>query len=197
MPPKTIFNEEEVIKAAFELAVEGGINIISARKIADKLKSSTAPVYSTFESMDLLKTEVFKRAQKLMLDYATKPYTGSIFLNMGTGYALFARDYQKLYRSIFLDNEISEDMLQNFMNQLTGEMKKDDMLQHLPEAEQLSVMDRMAIFTHGYAAFICAGYYKDVSRQDIIKAMYDMGRDVIGHALYRHGKTEYIQQKEK
>ena len=197
MPPKTVFNEEEVVKAALDLAIEGGIHILSARKIADRLNSSTAPVYSTFESMDILKTEILERAQKLMFEYATRPYTSSIFLNMGTGYALFARDYQQLYRSIFLDDDVSEDMLQNFMGQLTGEIKKDDMLKHLPEDEQLAVMDRMAIFTHGYAAFICAGFYKDVSKQDIIKAMYEMGRDVIGHALYRHGKTEFIQQKEQ
>ena len=96
----------------------------------------------------------------------------------------------------FLDS-MSENMLHNFMGQLTTEMKKDDLLKHLPEKEQLSVMNRMMIFTHGYASFICAGFYKNVSKQDIIKSMYEMGSDVIGHALYRHGKTEYLENKEK
>jgi AcrR family transcriptional regulator len=197
MPPKTVFNEEEVVNAAFELAIEGGINILSARKIAEKLHSSTAPVYSTFESMDLLKEAVLKRAKNLMFEYATRSYTSSIFLNMGTGYALFARDYKQLYRSIFLDNDGTTEMLHDFMSNLTDEMIKDDMMKHLPQEEQNSVMERMSIFTHGYAAFICAGFMKDVSKQDVIKAMYDMGRDVIGHALYRNGKEEYINQKEQ
>ncbi len=192
MPPKTVFNEEEVINAAFDLAVKGGINILSARKIADKLHSSTAPVYSTFESMELLKEAVLSKSKDLMFDYATKPYTSSIFLNMGTGYALFARDYKELYKSIFLENEGSTEMLHDFMERLKGEMIKDDMMKHLPEDERNSVMERMSIFTHGYAAFICAGFLREVSKQDIIQAMYNMGRDVIGHALYRNGKEKYI-----
>lgn len=197
MPPKTVFNEEEVINAAFDLAVEGGIHVLSARKVAEKLHSSTAPVYSTFASMDLLKDAVLHKAKDLMFEYATRSYTSSIFLNMGTGYALFARDYKELYRSIFLENEGTAEMLQDFMAKLNQEMIKDDMMKHLPVDEQLSVMERMSIFTHGYAAFICAGFMHEVSKQDIIKAMYDMGRDVIGHALYRHGKEEYIKLKEQ
>ncbi len=196
MPPKIVFNEEEVIKAAYELALEGGIGILSARKIADKLNSSTAPVYSTFHSMDILKQKVIEQVKNLILSYVKGSYTKSIFLNMGTGYALFARDYQQLYRSMFLDS-ISENMLEYFMEQLTEEMKKDDLLKHLPEEEQLSVMSRMIIFTQGYASFICVGYYENLSKQDIIQFMYEMGRDVIGHALYRHGKTEFIPEEKK
>ena len=62
MPPKTIFLREDVINAAFELVKKSGFRDFTARKIAEELNSSTAPVYSCFNSMDELKEEEIGRA---------------------------------------------------------------------------------------------------------------------------------------
>ena len=51
MPPKVTFTKEDVIQAAFEIVQKRGVKLFTARRIAKKLKSSTAPVYSHFKSM--------------------------------------------------------------------------------------------------------------------------------------------------
>jgi len=40
--------------------------------------------------MDELKLEVLGRAETMMLEYARRPNTSSVFLNMGTGLTEFA-----------------------------------------------------------------------------------------------------------
>ena len=55
MPPVEKFSREKVISAAFELVRKHGMGKLSARSVAHRLGSSTAPVYNHFSSMPELK----------------------------------------------------------------------------------------------------------------------------------------------
>lgn len=188
MPPKITFTRDDVIDAAFNIVREEGLRDLSARKIADHLGSSTAPVYSCFDSMDDLKLAVLGRAEAMMLEYARRPYTSSVFLNMGTGLTEFARDNRALFHAMFLENNDSLEIINSFYRSLSDEVMKDDLVSTIPEGERREVMRRMAIFTHGFAAMVCVGLVKDVDKKFIIKTMYDMGRDVIDCAFRKHEK---------
>ena len=188
MPPKITFTREDVVDAAFDIVREGGLKDLSARKIAEHLNSSTAPVYSYFASMDELKLAVLGRAEAMMLEYARRPYTSSVFLNMGTGLTEFARDNRALFHAMFLENNDSLEIINSFYRSLSDEVMKDDLVSTIPEGERREVMRRMAIFTHGFASMVCVGLVKDVDKKFIIKTMYDMGRDVIDCAFRKHEK---------
>ena len=118
MPPKVQFTREDVIQAAFDFVREQGIKKLSARKVAQMLKSSTAPVYSHFKSMKELEMEVLRKAKDLLLQYTRSSYTDRVFLNMGTGYAVFAREHSELFRAIFLGRETYTDIVEEFLNTL-------------------------------------------------------------------------------
>ena len=60
--PKVKFDREEIINTTFELLKNDGIRGISARNIAKKMKSSTAPIYAHFENIAVLKKEVINMA---------------------------------------------------------------------------------------------------------------------------------------
>ncbi len=187
MPPKTVFSRDDVVNAAFEIVKKGGLNDLSARRIAEELNSSTAPVYSCFKSMDELRNEVFNKAEEMMIEYTTRPYTRSVFLNMGTGLALFARDNRELFRALLLEGSETRTVLKKFLKFLRDELVKDDLISKLPEKDRNEVMRRMAIFTHGFASLICVGLIDDVNKNMAIKTMYDMGRDVIDYAFIKAG----------
>jgi len=189
MPPKVTFTRDDVIDAAFNIVREEGLRDLSARKIAEHLNSSTAPVYSYFASMDELKLEVLGRAETMMLEYARRPYTSSVFLNMGTGLTEFARDNSALFHAMFLENNDSLAIINSFYRSLYDEVMKDDLVSKIPPRERKEVMRRMAIFTHGFASMVCVGLVKDVDKKFIIKTMYDMGRDVIDCAFRKHEKA--------
>jgi len=54
MPRKTVYTKDDVIRAACDLVEECGLSCLTARAVANKLHSSTAPVYSNFNTMDEL-----------------------------------------------------------------------------------------------------------------------------------------------
>jgi len=187
MAPKTIYSRDDIIRAAFKLVRKSGFRDFSARKVADEFNASTAPVYSYFSSMDELKSEVLLNAEKLMLDYTMEPYTKSVFLNMGTGLVLFAQENRELFRALLLESGETRVLLKNFLKALISELDRDELVSLLPPKERKEVMNRMAIFTHGFASLICVGILDEVSRKEAIKTMYDMGRDVIETALLKAG----------
>ena len=190
MPPKATFNRDDIIITAFEIVKKSGFKDFSTRKIADELHSSTAPVYSYFSSMDDLKTEVLNCAENLMLEYTLKPYTKSVFLNMGTGLVLFAQENRELFRALLLESGETKSMLEKFLKALTVELDRDELVSLLPEKEREEVMNRMAIFTHGFASLLCVGLIDEVSKNTAIKTMLNMGRDVIDAALKKAGINE-------
>ncbi len=190
MPPKAVFNREDIVTTAFEIVKKSGFRDFSARKIADELNSSTAPVYSYFSSMDDLKEQVLERAEKLMLEYTMKPYTKSVFLNMGTGLVLFSQENRELFRALLLDSGETRAMLENFLKALTNELDRDELISLLPDKERREVMNRMSIFTHGFASLLCVGLIDEVSKNTAIKTMLNMGRDVVDAAFKKAGLEE-------
>jgi AcrR family transcriptional regulator len=179
MPPKTVFTKDDVVTAAFEVVQQQGIKALTAREVAKKLKSSTAPVYSNFESMKLLEREVIKKARDLNLEYMTRPYTKRVFLNMGVGYAIFAREQCSLFRALYLEKSEHKDILDDLEESMRKEMGKDPRFSSLSDQERFSLLDKMRIFTHGLATMICVGLSEDDSDEYIIKTLVDVGSAVI------------------
>ena len=187
MPPKVMFTRDDVIRAAFEVVKKNGFRDFTARRIAAELKSSTAPVYSSFSSMDELKNELLSRAEKLVLEYTMRPYTKSVFLNMGTGLVLFAQENRELFRSLLMESNDSRVLLNEFLKTILDELKKDELLSLLPEKDRKEVMNRMALFAYGHAALICVGIIDPIDKNTAIRTMYEMGKDVIEVALKKAG----------
>lgn len=60
MPPKKKFSKEQIVEAAFEIAKEEGMSYITIRKVADRLRSSIAPIYVNFDNVEELISVVMK-----------------------------------------------------------------------------------------------------------------------------------------
>ena len=185
MPPKTVFSKDDVMEAALLVVQDQGIKSLTAREVAKRLKSSTAPVYSNFESMGLLEREVIKKAKDLLMEYMSKSYTDRVFLNMGIGYARFARENCALFRALYLETNEYADIHQDLQIEMRNQMSKDPRFTSLAEESRNSLLDKMAIFTHGMATMICVGLAEDSSDQYITNTLIDVGSAVIGAAFER------------
>lgn len=190
MPPKVKFTREDVIKAAFAVVEDQGLKALTARSIASILGSSTAPVYQHFSKMDELALEVIRKTQKLLLDYTSRPYTDRIFLNMGTGVAMFACKHSMLYRALLLEGDNYGDVVGEFLGILEVEMRKDKRFTNLSDSERHKLLEKMWTFTHGLASLICVGLIKDCGQEYIIRTLLDVGGDVIGATLAKHEKRK-------
>ncbi len=195
MPPRVIFNQDAVVEAGFSIVRERGFTELSARMIADRLKSSTGPVYTAFSSMDELKAEVIRKTEDLLMEYAMKKHTKSVFLNMGTGITLFALDNPVLFRSMFMEATGTANIFEDSIRKMAVHLDADELVSQLPAEGRSEVVNKMAIFTYGYASLICTGVIRDVNRKAIIKTMIDMGSDVIESAFKRHVKETGNKQR--
>lgn len=197
MPPKTQYTKEEVTKAAVAVVEKAGLKSLTARSVAAKLGCSTAPVYHHFATMDDLALSVMKETQKALLEYSSRPYTDRVFLNMGTGVALFACQHRRLYRALMLEGDSYRDVIHEFLDVLESEMTKDERFTSLPENERRLLLRKMWTYTHGLASLICVGLIKDCSQDLIIKSLTEVGADVIGATLAKYKNIDKSEKPRK
>lgn len=195
MPPKTIFSKEQIIDAAFDIFKEEGIESITVRKLADRLNSSTAPIYTSFGNVEDIKKQLLDKALILLLEYTEKEYTKDIFLNIGMGLLEFAKEYKTVYRTLFMENTKYKHILKEFDEKNLLQMKKEKQLSIFEENDLVSMLHMMFVYTHGIAALLCAGMLEDESREYFKRVLLEMGDCVIGSFIYRRGLMEKFESE--
>lgn len=103
MAPKNKFTKEEMIEAALWVVRTKGIDCLTAKTIADKLGTSTRPIFTGFGSMDEVKQEVYVAAVRVYDSYTSAGLKEKIpFLGLEKSYIRFAQEEPELYRLLFL-----------------------------------------------------------------------------------------------
>lgn len=179
MPPKTLFDRDAVLRAATELVEREGISALTARRAANELGGSTAPLYSQFGSLGKLKRSVMTQAQELLRDYMSRPHTDRPFLDMGVGVVLFARDHGNLYRALFVESAEFKDIVDDYLERATEDMRRDPRFRDMPKAERQALLRQMWIFTHGLASLLTVGLIDDPRPKALIRLLADTGAAVI------------------
>lgn len=98
MPRKTKFTTKEIVTAAFELVREDGWGGLSSAAVADRIGSSTMPIYSHFKNLEELEHAVLEKCWDLLMEYESRVITGDVWFDQAIGYVFFARDERQLFR---------------------------------------------------------------------------------------------------
>ncbi len=183
MPRQTIFTREDIIRAAYELVEDQGLHRLTARGVADKLNSSTAPVYTNFKTMGDLSREVIRQGVNLLQHYAISPHTDHVFLNMGVGIIKYARDHRNLFRAMFLETNEYKDILTQLHHDLLPVMDRDESLDALNPAEKDELLNKMSIVTLGIATQVCVGLMDLEKDEEIVEILQSVGTSVVTTAI--------------
>jgi AcrR family transcriptional regulator len=182
-PRKTVFKRDDVLDAAFLIVQEHGIRALTARNVANKLKSSVAPIYSCYRTMaELRKATIFKAAE-LLVEYSLVQRTERKFLNIGVGLALFARDHRQLFRAIFLEGDEFKEVIDETFTAFKHQMRADSRFTTLSETDLNELFNKMSVFTLGLATLINTHISEDESEEFIINTLLNVGSDIIGSTL--------------
>ena len=179
MPPKTQFTKEAIINTALKITEEEGLKALSARKIAEKMGSSIAPIYTTFKTMADLEREIFKEIKDILLDYTNKSYTEIPSLNIGVGYIFFAREHKKLFEIFFHKGSQFKDVFEDFYSDIDKRFKKLPFFKDITKEERQKIIKKLWIITHGMACLVSIGLLEDDSDENIISMLQDAGGDLI------------------
>ena len=159
MPKKAIFTKEQIFKKAFEVFKQNGLEAITARNLA---------IYSFYTSLDILKKDLINKAKDVFMEYVKKPTTEYIFLNIGIGVCMFAREEKQLFHTIFLKDTSYSGLVREFRDLIKVEMSKDSRFDKLDEEFKTKLFLDCWMYAHGFSTLIATNYFKDVS-DDFIK----------------------------
>lgn len=194
MPKPVTFTRESILNAAFDIFAQEGLNAISARGIASRIGASTAPVYSCFSSIDEIRIELMQISLRRLLEYTEKEYTPDLFLNIGVGLLEFVKDYPRVYRAMFLDEDGNKEIFEQFRVNNLAQMAKEPTISVFSEAQLEDILRKLTVYTHGLAALICANMLEDKSTGNLIALLDDAGSAMIGYAVFRTGRMDLLDE---
>lgn len=103
MPPKPKCTREEIVKAAFDMTRESGIESVAARELGKRLGTSATPIFTHFGSMHELTQEVRKLAMKEFENYVADAVNYSpAFKQFGVRMIAFAKNEPKLFQLLYM-----------------------------------------------------------------------------------------------
>lgn len=103
VPRKVVYTKDLIVSYAFDLVREEGIDSLTARNLAKRMKSSSQPIFSYFKSMEDVKEEVVLKARDKYNFYISQGLKYSYpFKGVGLMYVQFARDEKKLFSLLFM-----------------------------------------------------------------------------------------------
>ena len=161
MARKTTFTREDVVAAALRVIDQEGLGAMSARRVAEAMKASTAPVYSNFASMEELFGDVMRRASEMIIATCRRPWTEDVFLDMGVGFVHFAHDHPQLFRALYLDSSWgrrNEDLI--FAARL-DDLAAHPVLGQLPPDHREELLFQASVYTLGLATSLVTEVWPD------------------------------------
>jgi len=190
MPPNRKFSRDAILQGAFRLVRERGGRALTARKVAGRLRCSTTPIYEHFGTINNLRLEVAGLARELLLEYTRRPYTEHLFLNMGIGVVIFAKEQRELYRMLFLESGEFRGVNEELLAVLVRDMERDILFKDMDLARRGRLLEKMSTFTYGLASTICVGLARESSDAYILNILKEVGAVVIAAALEESAKSK-------
>lgn len=181
MPPKKKYTKKQIIDTAFELAKIEGIEGLTARKVADELGSSVAPIYVNFNDIEDLKKAVAHKVFNVSREMSKEKVTGDKFLDIGIASLRFAKEYSVLIQELVLKkNDYMEDYDQELGSEIIQQMKDDPNLNNFNNEELMMILLKMRVFQLGLSVMIANDLLpEEFDEETQIDLLASMGSDII------------------
>jgi len=187
MARKTTFTQDDVVQAAFTVLEAEGVQAVTARRVADALGASTAPVYSNYANMDDLMGVVLSRVETMILEYCRRPWTNDIFLNMGVGFMQFCIAHPMLFRAIYLDRKAVHCSEARVEKSLLSDLDRHPVLKDLPQDHKEELLFQTSVYTLGIATTVVSGIWEDPDPETLVSWLQSVGGLLVRAAMESAG----------
>jgi AcrR family transcriptional regulator len=187
MPP-TKYDKKIIMEKLLEFAMQNGFEDISARKLADYIGCSVMPIYTAYGNIGRLIEEAREKIIDMILESMDKEHIEDPLINACVAVILFARDYEYLYREVFINNSNKVHIqkiikkIQNYIY-ITGNSMRDEL-----DKYELDILTAKCwALLQGMAAMVCSRQFEDTSVEYLSKAFREVGINVLRGMLYDKG----------
>lgn len=180
MSPKTRFNKEDIVEAAFEIAKEEGFAGITARSVAKRLGSSVAPIYVHFAAIDDLIAAVVQRVFTLSDELLAKQKGPHLFENIGKASLAFAREYPVLLRELVLQPNPYMNSYETLENAMVEALAGDESMGGWTVEERKRLFLKMRVFQLGLSVMVANGHVPSwLDEQAIEELLMEVGAELL------------------
>ncbi|MCM1306841.1 MAG: TetR/AcrR family transcriptional regulator [Firmicutes bacterium] len=177
MPPKPKFTREQIVAQAFEIVREKGLDSLTARYLGERLNSSARPIFTVFDSMDEVVSEVMACAKGEYAKYVSAGLASvPAFKGVGTQYIRFAVKEPQLFRLLFM-NVNEQANLRNILPLIDD--NAEEILMSVRESYGLDdvgakrIYMHLWVYTHGIAT-MCATRTCKFTEEEISEIMSEV-----------------------
>lgn len=157
MPPKTKFNREAIVEAAFDIAKEEGFAGITARSVAKSLHCSVAPIYVNFGTIDDLVKAVVERVFAVTNELLAQQKGPNLFENIGKASLVFAREYPVFFRELVMQQNPYMASYETYRDAMVEALAEDESMRNLTYDERKRLFLKIRIFQTGLSVMIANG----------------------------------------
>ncbi len=111
---KEIF-KQHILDVAYQMAIENGVESLTARKVADAADCSTQPIYLEFKNMKDLRQQVLTMIQdKMQSKVFEETYIGEPLIDLQLSYIMFAEKHPELFRAMYIEGKFGNENISKF-----------------------------------------------------------------------------------
>lgn len=174
MPTKIRISKDMILDAAFEIVRQYGMEKLSNRELANKLKCSIRPIYYQFENVEEMQKELYMKIEQYFYKFLLDNMIEEIpkYKQVGINYIKFAKKEKKLFQTLFMsDTGLTPDA---FVSKVGEDYKEIEKLikisANLKEEDIKGFHTKMWIFCHGIATLVANDTVKlaDNQIQDLL-----------------------------
>ena len=164
MPTKIRISKDMILNAAFEIVRKEGMEKLSNRELANKLKCSIRPIYYQFQNVEEMQKELYLKIEQYFYRFLLDNTIEGIpqYKQVGINYIKFAQKEKKLFQILFMsDTELTPDA---FVAKVGDDYKEIEKLiklsTNLKEEDIKDFHTKMWFFCHGIATLVANGTVK-------------------------------------
>ena len=104
------------------------------------------------------------------------------------GISIFAREEKQLFLQVFSKYNIKGSLIDEFLNLIREEIKKDERLIKIDKEKQEELLVSCWVFAHGLSTLIATGFFKDPNDSFIEKSLRDAPAKLFYEYIKKYSK---------
>ena len=118
MPAIKELSKDYIVKVAVKMVNDKGWDSVNARSLAKALNVSTKPLYRIYNSMEEIKSDIYKEISRQYDEFITSRVDNKkALITLCIAYVEFAQEYKNLFISLFLSNNLSWQSIENVLDE--------------------------------------------------------------------------------
>lgn len=173
-------SKEKILEVSYQMAMEKGVESLTARKVADAVNCSTQPIYLEFNNMDDLRDQVLQRIEiELKTKIFEEKFINEPFIDLCLAYINFAIKYPESFRAMYVENKFGNSMVKEFSLEL-GMKKLEESYPNneFSESKKIDIIKGTWIMATGLGALTSSGLM-NISQYQMVDLLTAQINDLI------------------